>query len=317
VQRLLATYDRSTRRPSGGRARHVIVSVNREGERSREVPALIVQSGPEAGSRLEVEGEHTIGREDQEFTLSDPEVSRRHAVVRVTATGVEIEDAGSSNGTFVNGDRIAGTTVLGDGDEVRLGQTTLSVEAPRVQATKISAPPVDPGATVVRPPSERPAPDGPPEEPAPGEPEQPGYQPPGHEEPVPSAPAPGDYQAPQPDQPAPGGGGPDLVTDPGTQGFAQPGYGAPPEQGAYPPPEQSAYPAPEQSAYPPPEQSAYTAPEQGAYAPPTQGGGWQSAPQPSYGTPGYGGGGSKTWLWILIGVVVVAAIAAVVILFVL
>jgi ABC transport system ATP-binding/permease protein len=272
------------------------------------VAALIVLSGPEAGRRLEVEGEHTIGREDQEFTLSDPEVSRRHAVIRLTGTGAEIEDAGSSNGTFVNGDRIAGTTELGDGDVVRVGQTTMSVEAPRTQATKISAPPVDPGATVIRPSSERPAPDGPPEEPAPTEPEQPGYQPPGREEPAPSAPAPGgyqaptptapgdyqppapapgDYQAPQPDQPAAGyGEGPDVVTESGTQGYGgQPAYGAPPEQGAYAPPGQAA---------------------------------WQSAPQPAYGSPGsYGGGGSKTWLWILIGVVVLAVIAAVVIFFVL
>jgi pSer/pThr/pTyr-binding forkhead associated (FHA) protein len=283
------------------------------------VPALIVLSGSEAGRRLEVEGEHTIGREDQEFTLSDPEISRRHAVIRVTATGVEIEDAGSSNGTFVNGDRIAGNTELADGDVLRLGQTTLSVEAPRAQATKISAPPVDPGATVIRPSSERPAPDGPPQEPSPGEPEQPGYRPPGHEEPVPSAPTPGDYQAPQPDQPAASGGtGPDLVTDTGAQGYGRPGYGPPPEQGAYPPPEQSAYPPPEQGSYPPPEQSAYAPPEQGAYTAPPGQSAWQSAPQPAYGAQAsYGGGGSKIWLWILIGVVVVAAIAAIVIFFVL
>jgi pSer/pThr/pTyr-binding forkhead associated (FHA) protein len=262
------------------------------------VPALIVLSGPEAGNRFEVEGEHTIGREEQEFTLSDPEVSRRHAFIRATDTTVEIEDAGSSNGTFVNGDRIEGSTELSDGDTVRMGQTMLSVEAPRSQSTKISAaPPVDPSATVVRPSAEvaapqpgaeQPAPGGPPEEPAPAEPEPPAYQP---QEPV--TPIPGEYQAPQPQEPpAASAPQPDFVREaggPGPTGYA---------------PEQPQYGSTEP-------QPPYEAP-QGQYAPPAQGG-WTPPEQQPYGGPGYAPAQKKSnmWLWIAIAIVVVAAIAAV------
>jgi hypothetical protein len=237
---------------------------------------------------LEVEGEHTIGREDQEFTLSDPEVSRRHALVRATASGITIEDAGSSNGTFVNGDRIAGTTELSDGDEVRVGQTTLSVEAPRTQATRISAaPPIDPGATVIRPSEEVATPAG--------------------------APEPSDYDAPQPD----------FVGESRTQP-AYPGQDQPPsEEGAgawqgtepqYPPTEQQpAYGGPQGQGPAQYGQGYGSSPEQGAYAPPGQAG-WGAGQQQAYGGPpgAYATGArkSKTWLWIVIAVVALAAIAA-------
>ena len=320
------------------------------------MPALIVQSGSEAGRRLEVEGEHTIGREDQEFTLTDPEVSRRHALVRATAAGVEIEDLGSSNGTFVNEDRIAGTTELNDGDTVRIGQTTLTVEAPRTQATRISAAPApDPGATVIRssaevaapagagsadapieaapepsdyvapqPESERPTPDGPPEEPSPAEPEAPGYEPqsepetPGYVPPgsdPQSAPAPAAYQAPQPQSPAPPSAQPDFVTEggqqPGPPQSGGGGFGGGEQQGGFGGTDQ-------QPAYGGQQGPPAGAQGQGGYAPPGQGG-WESGPQQAYRGPGSYAPPKKSnmWLWIIIAVVVVIAIAAALFLFVL
>jgi hypothetical protein len=76
---------------------------------------------------MEVEDEVVLGRTDQEFLQHDNEVSRRHAAVRLAPTGLEIEDLGSSSGTFVNETRIQRVTTLSSGDLVRLGQTTLEV----------------------------------------------------------------------------------------------------------------------------------------------------------------------------------------------
>jgi predicted component of type VI protein secretion system len=70
--------------------------------------------------------------------LMDPEVSRRHAVIRDQG-GLAIEDLGSTNGTFVNDQRITVVTVLREGDVVRLGNTVWAIRsnAPAAQATSI------------------------------------------------------------------------------------------------------------------------------------------------------------------------------------
>ena len=49
-----------------------------------------------------------IGRQDSDLLLDDPQVSRRHAVVRAVDGELEVEDLGSANGTFVNGARVDG-----------------------------------------------------------------------------------------------------------------------------------------------------------------------------------------------------------------
>jgi predicted component of type VI protein secretion system len=61
--------------------------------------------------------------------LMDPEVSRRHATVRDQGGSLAIEDLGSTNGTFVNDQRISVVTVLKDGDVVRLGNTVWSIRS--------------------------------------------------------------------------------------------------------------------------------------------------------------------------------------------
>jgi hypothetical protein len=107
------------------------------------VLSLVVRDGPLAGTRVEVAGELTVGRIDADLTLDDDEVSRRHALLRAVDGGIEVEDAGSTNGTFVNDVRIGGPTRLLAGDRVRFGLVTLEVEAAAVVdplATRISAP---------------------------------------------------------------------------------------------------------------------------------------------------------------------------------
>ena len=64
----------------------------------------------------------TIGREaDCEVHIDDPTVSRRHAVVRVVAGGVELDDLNSANGTRVAGRLVRGTATLVDGIEIKVG----------------------------------------------------------------------------------------------------------------------------------------------------------------------------------------------------
>ena len=104
-------------------------------------PALVFKEGPLAGQRVEVDTELVVGREDAGLTIEDEEISRRHAVIRPGDGGVEIEDLGSRNGTFVNGVRIESATRLAGGDTVKLGQSVLQIESARGAATVVSAAP--------------------------------------------------------------------------------------------------------------------------------------------------------------------------------
>jgi FHA domain-containing protein len=92
--------------------------------------AVVIRQGAGAGSEHPVDGELIIGRErgTADVLLDDPGVSRRHARVLPDRGGVVVEDLGSSNGTYVNGERISGPVEIATGDEVQLGATVLGVE---------------------------------------------------------------------------------------------------------------------------------------------------------------------------------------------
>jgi pSer/pThr/pTyr-binding forkhead associated (FHA) protein len=91
---------------------------------------LTITAGPEQGRNVECNRELVIGRADADVVLTDEEVSGRHAVVRPVEQGLEIEDLGSMNGTFVNGERISGPTLISREAELKLGATQLTVEVP-------------------------------------------------------------------------------------------------------------------------------------------------------------------------------------------
>jgi pSer/pThr/pTyr-binding forkhead associated (FHA) protein len=94
---------------------------------------LVVGSSPalERGARLDVAGSLRIGRgAESDVPLDgDSTVSSRHAVVTRRADGLWVEDAGSTNGTFVNGARVTSPRLLQPGDVVRVGHTDLVVES--------------------------------------------------------------------------------------------------------------------------------------------------------------------------------------------
>jgi DNA-binding winged helix-turn-helix (wHTH) protein len=67
-------------------------------------------------------GENLVGRElPVDVWLDSASVSRRHARIVVDGAGVSLEDLGSKNGTWVNGQRATERLELADGDEVRFG----------------------------------------------------------------------------------------------------------------------------------------------------------------------------------------------------
>lgn len=99
-------------------------------------------------------GPHIVGRGvTSECPVIDPTVSRTHATLTLTEHGIEIRDAGSSNGTFINGVRIAHSHAA-PGAEITFGKVVFTfekVEAPAPAAvTQPSAPAKPAGATIIR-----------------------------------------------------------------------------------------------------------------------------------------------------------------------
>jgi predicted component of type VI protein secretion system len=171
---------------------------------------VLIEERPSAGTRHVIGAGTTIGREDCEITLSDDEVSRRHARIRALDENLAIEDLGSTNGTFVNGQKLTALVELHDGDTITMGNSELRVEAQRDEgATSISpvqgdaapAPPVEPvqPAAATPPPTE---PLSPAETPAPAPPAEPVRPAAATPPPEPAAPAPPTEQM-RPAAPAP------------------------------------------------------------------------------------------------------------------
>jgi EmrB/QacA subfamily drug resistance transporter len=89
-----------------------------------------VLEGSARGVEFDLSGELEIGR-DPGLGLAlgeDSLVSKRHARLEVRADGLVLEDLGSRNGTFVNGQRIQGAVFVQPGDRIVIGGTTLELQ---------------------------------------------------------------------------------------------------------------------------------------------------------------------------------------------
>jgi len=87
-----------------------------------EGPMLVVRKGREVGQRFYLDRDSlTVGRDpSSDIFLNDVTVSRNHAVLHVVGDAVSIEDAGSLNGTYVNGVCVE-KAQLAHGDAVQIG----------------------------------------------------------------------------------------------------------------------------------------------------------------------------------------------------
>jgi pSer/pThr/pTyr-binding forkhead associated (FHA) protein len=123
--------------------------------------SLVIHQGAGAGSEHPVDGELILGREhgSADLVIPDPGVSRRHARVLPHNGTLIVEDLGSSNGTYVNGNRIDAPVQVAAGDEVQLGDTLIGVQrgapqtavmqprqaAPKPAPRRLAPSPQDPG----------------------------------------------------------------------------------------------------------------------------------------------------------------------------
>lgn len=104
---------------------------SRRGKRQRGEPRVfVISQGNQAGLSAELAGGVImIGRgADCQLILDDDYVSTRHARVVSTPDGIYVEDLGSTNGTYVNGQRITAPTTITLADTVRIGKTMLRLE---------------------------------------------------------------------------------------------------------------------------------------------------------------------------------------------
>lgn len=91
---------------------------------------LVITQGSQTGESAELAGGVImIGRgADCQLILDDDYVSTRHARVVSNEDGSYAEDLGSTNGTYVNGQRITAPTTITMSDTVRIGKTAMKLE---------------------------------------------------------------------------------------------------------------------------------------------------------------------------------------------
>ncbi len=93
---------------------------------------FVAVTGPglRRGSAIEVASTTVVGRDvDSGIRLDGDEfASAQHARIELRDGGVWVEDLGSTNGTFVNGDKVKRKRRLRAGDALRVGQTELRLE---------------------------------------------------------------------------------------------------------------------------------------------------------------------------------------------
>lgn len=85
---------------------------------------LVMRSGPSVGKVYPLDkAELFVGRDlNNDIVINDPEISRRHSRFYGQGNGYVLEDLGSTNGTFVNGQRLLGPHILRPGDTVTFGE---------------------------------------------------------------------------------------------------------------------------------------------------------------------------------------------------
>jgi len=136
---------------------------------------LIMRTGPTPGKVFALtKNEIFLGRDPHnDIVISDSEVSRKHARLVLQAAGYVLEDLGSTNGTYVDGQRLMGPHVLRPGEVIMLGENVslafeIGQDVGATVAAAVAPPPVPaqaaaPGQRPVPPTYSGQVPPGPPE----------------------------------------------------------------------------------------------------------------------------------------------------------
>ena len=110
----------------------------------------LVERGADAGQTREIllnQEEFLIGRgTDCDLRLRMNEVSRHHCIIHVRPDDVTLLDLGSSNGTYLNGQRVRSQATLHTGDELQLGSAVFLIDLGDKEL-ELKAPDVDPIAS--------------------------------------------------------------------------------------------------------------------------------------------------------------------------
>lgn len=88
---------------------------------------LVIRQGPLAGQVFELQQPiHNVGRsKENDIQIDDLKISRRHANLTLTPTGYVLQDLGSTNGTFVNNQRITAPVAIQPGDVIGFGDNVV------------------------------------------------------------------------------------------------------------------------------------------------------------------------------------------------
>lgn len=91
--------------------------------------SVVALDGPIVGQRFAITAPVEVGREVAGIALAfDAQVSRRHASLEASPTGIHVRDLGSTNGTYLDGSRVT-DAVAGPGSVIKIGSTSFRVES--------------------------------------------------------------------------------------------------------------------------------------------------------------------------------------------
>jgi pSer/pThr/pTyr-binding forkhead associated (FHA) protein len=102
------------------------------GRNGEDAPMLVAHGGPLNGQRWSLNKKFVIGRgEHCDIVIPERQISRQHLSITPSVKGTFIEDLGSKNGTYYNGDPITGSTLLEDGGVIQIAyvQTLLFISS--------------------------------------------------------------------------------------------------------------------------------------------------------------------------------------------
>lgn len=112
---------------------------------------LVVLAGAKEGAEIPLKKDKfVIGRaKDCTLRAGSDAISRHHCALMKSAEGISVRDLGSRNGTYVNEEKIAGETLLKDGDNLRVGTLEFRFDAAQAKSKKAEKAAAPAAATAV------------------------------------------------------------------------------------------------------------------------------------------------------------------------